>query len=325
MPPADLPSPFDVDQLRRQAKELRAAALAGDLVARERIRRAHPRFGRTRLNDEDLATFTLRDAQLCLARELGFDGWTAVLAHAHGDPVDRLWRRWPEHPGGRLQNRVVEVAKVTGDGHIGSEHALGALLQPSASGIAAEVLAELGATWERWLERHPRPQVSGDGENFRFNPDWYGFFGFAEGLALADGANEVHDHHVLLALVYRRSSRFQSVLDRLELDPDAVVEALARRGIAAADIRPPATAPRIEGFGPRIYFPKEDASAVTRALQDRYEAEAGLWGFNHDEDDLRPFVIGEAHLDIEGTVREAVSDPATVVVVPLDEIKKRSG
>ena len=45
--PADLPDPFDVDLLRRHAKDLRRAALAGDGLARERVRKAHPRFGRT--------------------------------------------------------------------------------------------------------------------------------------------------------------------------------------------------------------------------------------------------------------------------------------
>lgn len=111
----DLPVPFDLAQLRRQAKELRSLALAGDRIARERIRRAHPRFGRTRLTDAELASFTLRDAQLCIARELGFDGWHGVLAHAQGDAdVERPWRRWPDDPAGGIFDRAARVSRRGG-------------------------------------------------------------------------------------------------------------------------------------------------------------------------------------------------------------------
>ena len=57
-----LPERPDLDQLRRQAKELRRSALAGDRDAVERLRR-HA--------DVDPATVTLSTAQLVIAREFG--------------------------------------------------------------------------------------------------------------------------------------------------------------------------------------------------------------------------------------------------------------
>jgi hypothetical protein len=60
-----LPERPDLDQLRRQAKELRRSALAGDRDAIERLRDA----------DVDPATVTLSIAQLVIAREFGFASW----------------------------------------------------------------------------------------------------------------------------------------------------------------------------------------------------------------------------------------------------------
>jgi hypothetical protein len=61
-----LPERPDVDQLRRQARELRRSALAGDRDAIERLRR---------YADVDPATATLSTAQLVIAREFGFASW----------------------------------------------------------------------------------------------------------------------------------------------------------------------------------------------------------------------------------------------------------
>ena len=60
-----LPERPVLDQLRRQAKELRRSALAGDRDAIERLRHV----------DVDPATVTLSSAQLVIAREFGFASW----------------------------------------------------------------------------------------------------------------------------------------------------------------------------------------------------------------------------------------------------------
>jgi hypothetical protein len=62
-----LPERPDLDQLRRQAKELRNAARRGDLVAAQRIGTHHPSV---HASDVSLAV-----AQLVVARELGFSSW----------------------------------------------------------------------------------------------------------------------------------------------------------------------------------------------------------------------------------------------------------
>ncbi|HEY3703001.1 MAG TPA: ankyrin repeat domain-containing protein, partial [Acidimicrobiales bacterium] len=73
-----LPERPDLDQLRRQAKELRDAARNGDPGAVDRLARHHP--------SAPPAVVTLAAAQLVIARELGFASWpqlkAAVDAHA---------------------------------------------------------------------------------------------------------------------------------------------------------------------------------------------------------------------------------------------------
>jgi hypothetical protein len=75
-----LPERPDLDQLRRQAKELRRSAQAGDRDAIERL---------LRVADVDPATVTLSTAQLVIAREFGFASWprlTEALKTAPGEP-----------------------------------------------------------------------------------------------------------------------------------------------------------------------------------------------------------------------------------------------
>jgi hypothetical protein len=80
-----LPERPDLDQLRRQAKELRRSAQARDRDAIERL---------LRHADVDPATVTLSTAQLVIARELGFASWprlTEVLEMSPGEPSVTPW------------------------------------------------------------------------------------------------------------------------------------------------------------------------------------------------------------------------------------------
>lgn len=81
-PTRQLPSHPDIEQLRRQAKELREAYLAGREDAVREVE-AHYR-------DPDPAHFALHDAQLALARAYGFAGWTKLKAYVDGVTVRRL-------------------------------------------------------------------------------------------------------------------------------------------------------------------------------------------------------------------------------------------
>ena len=72
----------DLDQLRRQAKELLAAFRSGDedAIAEVRVRYRHV----------DPATFALHDAQLVLARSYGFDSWPKLKTYVDGATVRHL-------------------------------------------------------------------------------------------------------------------------------------------------------------------------------------------------------------------------------------------
>lgn len=66
----------DLDQLRRQAKELLAAFVAGNADASAEVH--------THYRDARAATFALHDAQLVIARAYGFDSWPALKAYVDG-------------------------------------------------------------------------------------------------------------------------------------------------------------------------------------------------------------------------------------------------
>ena len=72
----------DLDQLKRQAKELLDAFRAGHPEATQEVH-AHYR-------QADLSTFALHDAQLVMARAHGFDSWPKLKAFVDGATVRRL-------------------------------------------------------------------------------------------------------------------------------------------------------------------------------------------------------------------------------------------
>jgi ankyrin repeat protein len=72
----------DLDQLKRQAKELLAAFATGDTAA---VAEVHAHY-----RDASPLTFALHDAQLVLARAYGFDGWPKLRAFVDGVTVKRF-------------------------------------------------------------------------------------------------------------------------------------------------------------------------------------------------------------------------------------------
>ena len=69
----DLPARPNLDQYRKQAKELLKRIRSGDADARDRLNRSHPRVNS--LERIESAAVTLADAQLVIAREHGIDSW----------------------------------------------------------------------------------------------------------------------------------------------------------------------------------------------------------------------------------------------------------
>ncbi len=74
-----LPPRPNLDQLKKQAKDLQKLHHAGEAEALRRIAESHPQPGKTE--------FSLADAQLVLAREYGFESWPKLKTH-----VDALAR-----------------------------------------------------------------------------------------------------------------------------------------------------------------------------------------------------------------------------------------
>ncbi len=72
----------DLDQLKRQAKELLRAFLADEPKAKVEVQAQYARA--------DRATFALHDAQLVLARSYGFESWPKLKAYIDGVTVRRL-------------------------------------------------------------------------------------------------------------------------------------------------------------------------------------------------------------------------------------------
>jgi ankyrin repeat protein len=127
---------IDLDQARRQAKELFRAARAGDADARSRMRADRaPR---------------LTDAQRAVAGELGYASWSALVAHheaASGDRAQRRVRLVRAALSGRadiaerllkddpaLATAGLDVALVLGD-----EHAVAAALDRDPGAVAREL------------------------------------------------------------------------------------------------------------------------------------------------------------------------------------------
>lgn len=92
MPDRTLSERPNLEQYKKQAKELRREAAAGSRDALERVHRHHPRFLQPGANPAQ--AFSRTDAQLVLAREHGFSTWAAFAAKIESlraqQAVDRL-------------------------------------------------------------------------------------------------------------------------------------------------------------------------------------------------------------------------------------------
>jgi ankyrin repeat protein len=71
-----LPSRPDFEQLRKQAKELLKQCRLADRAAVDRVRQFHPQYGDPKRPPAE--KFRLHDAQLVVARELGFASWAKL-------------------------------------------------------------------------------------------------------------------------------------------------------------------------------------------------------------------------------------------------------
>ena len=143
-----LPSRPDLDQLRRQARELLRAAAGGDSAAITRIHAVSPQL-------------TLSAAQLALAREYGFRSWSALRAEAEIRRRAALAETEPL-TGGADPRLVPTFGDRWSFGGAGSIETLTGLLQVEGlvagpAGVAARGLAQVTLfarliPWESSLE-----------------------------------------------------------------------------------------------------------------------------------------------------------------------------
>jgi hypothetical protein len=82
LPTRQLPAHPDLAQLKRQARELLKAFLAGEESAAADVHRFY--------TDADRSSFKLHDALLVLARSYGYESWPKLKAYVDGVVVGRL-------------------------------------------------------------------------------------------------------------------------------------------------------------------------------------------------------------------------------------------
>jgi ankyrin repeat protein len=119
MPDRTLPGHPNLEQYKKQAKELHRNVTAGTPAALERIRRHHPGFRHA--GSEPLRALSLADAQLVLAREHGYESWPEFAKHIETLRVIRAVEDLRDPV-----NAFIEVACVDRHGWHGSgtlEHA----------------------------------------------------------------------------------------------------------------------------------------------------------------------------------------------------------
>jgi hypothetical protein len=92
----ELPARPNIEQYKKQAKDLVKARKAGDPAALARVREHHPRFGTIPDAELQRAAFALADAQFVIAREHGFESWPKFVkqieATSEQPPPDKIWR-----------------------------------------------------------------------------------------------------------------------------------------------------------------------------------------------------------------------------------------
>jgi hypothetical protein len=209
--------------------------------------------------------------------------------------------------------RAGDVAKRLDHGWIGTKHVLLALFdEPSA---ATEALEELGVTRDlaeeaaRAMSRGDPPPSSYDpAKGLSPSPAWYKLTGCAKGLALAAGRARPSPEHYLLAMVYGEHA-VAPMLHRTGAGEQALLDALARRGVPVPAIDPPLYRP-MRGHH-RIDVSEAELKGVLDVLGERHPpGSEWRWGFNWYPDDpeggpRRAWVGGEEGIDLEDALATA--------------------
>jgi ankyrin repeat protein len=113
-----LPSRPNLEQLKKQAKDLLKSLKSGDAATIQRIRQFHPRWKQTAESDLHGASLSLSDAQLVIAREYGFTNWRGLKEHVEklaletGDPHELFRRAFVEDDAVLFQKLLERFPKM---------------------------------------------------------------------------------------------------------------------------------------------------------------------------------------------------------------------
>jgi ATP-dependent Clp protease ATP-binding subunit ClpA len=210
-----------------------------------------------------------------------------------------------------LTRQAFDQARWLDHGSVGLEHFLLALLaEPSA---ATEALAELDVTYDRFVD-YIRNQVgtrTGRGRGtiprrglWGPNPAGHQFMGCAEGFAAAWGHRSPAPEHWLLAMMCG-DNMVASELHHFGVSPQAVLDALRRRGVRVPEVDPPSYRPWWGHH--RIEVSEAELQPVIDLLTQKHPpGSAWRWGFNWlPGEPRRARVDSEKGVDLDATLAEA--------------------
>ena len=166
-----LPPGANLRQLKNQAKDLCRACGEGDLEAMRRITELHPRFSGLASDEIAARGIVLADAQLVIARELGFESWPKLkkqlelllppAASMHALVVEGNLQAMQElaaqHPDSVNEPNAAGLPPLYTAAHFGNRQAIDLLLEHGAA-VDIFACAYLGkaADAEILLERNPK-------------------------------------------------------------------------------------------------------------------------------------------------------------------------
>ncbi|MGE0730674.1 MAG: Clp protease N-terminal domain-containing protein [Acidimicrobiia bacterium] len=293
---------------RQEAKALRAAVLAGEADAIERVLASHPKLA-GRPAGLGGVRFGLRDAQATLARELGMETWAELCRSARAEEDQPS----PEHgvSSGATFGPAFDEARRQGARAATSHHVLRALLRrPSA---AQRALLAAGA-------EAADPDAAPPSGTTSSTPALHSIEAFACALALAEGRDRPADEHLLIALVYEHRTGSSALLNA-DLDPDELYDLLAEQGVHLPPVRPPAP-PLPDGpLGPFVYVPQPRANNVISVLRAQHPPGTLHWMINVSQ--WKPgwvYFIAEEAIDLASLVSTALAPTGDEPeLVALDE------
>jgi ATP-dependent Clp protease ATP-binding subunit ClpA len=180
-----------------------------------------------------------------------------------------------------------EYRAAEGLGHrrIGSEHLLLALVGSEstsgqalrACGLSHEAVRDaISRLSNGYHERMRRADISANGK--QIEPETQQIYARAEGLAVGFGSTDVRYEHVLLSLLYERTSILATrLIEKQGVTGEQILEELRRRGIKVPEVPPP-TRPK---WGTPFYVSREEFERLTADLRRR----GVLYKFNYKEGD----------------------------------------